>query len=106
MEAHLKEISARVEPGRHAVIVLDGAAWHTTQKIKKFKNLTLLPLPPASPELNPVEQVWQMLRDNCLGNRCYDNYEAILEACCAAWNWFVDLPNRIQQLCSRSWANI
>lgn len=105
MQEHLKEISAHIPKGRHAVIVLDQAAWHTTKKLRIFDNLSLLPLPPASPELNPVEQVWQQLRDNCLANRCYNGYEAIVEACCDAWNWFVDTPNRIRQLCTRKWAN-
>ena len=106
MLAHLEEISANISPGRHAVIVLDQAAWHTTKAITKFENVTLLCLPPASPELNPVEQVWQCLRDNWLANRFYEGYEAILEACCEAWNWFVEAPNRVRSLCSRKWANL
>jgi len=104
MLAHLKEISTHVPPGRHAIIVLDQAAWHTTKNVRRFDNLTLLCLPPASPELNPVEQVWQRLRDNWLANRCYEGYEAILDACCEAWNWFADDPNMIRSLCSRQWA--
>ena len=104
MLLHLKEIAANVPKGRHAVIVFDRAAWHTSKAIRVFDNLSLLPLPTASPELNPVEQVWQQLRDNWLANRCYDGYEAIVDACCHAWNWFVDVPNRVKQLCSRSWA--
>jgi transposase len=104
MLAHLQEISSQVPQGRHAVVVLDGAAWHTTKSIRVFSNLSLLILPPASPELNPVEQIWQQLRDNWLANRCYDGYEAIVDACCDAWNWFVDAPNRMMQLCTRSWA--
>ena len=104
MLEHLKEISAQVPSDRHAVIVLDRAAWHTTKKLQAFKNISLLPLPPTSPELNPVEQIWQQLRDNCLANRCYDGYEDIVDACCEAWNWFTDIPNQIRQLCSRQWA--
>jgi transposase len=106
MLVHLREIAAQVPPGRHAVVVLDGAAWHTTKNIKIFENLSLLRLPPASPELNPVEQIWQQLRDNWLANRCYDGYEAIVDACCDAWNWFVDTPNRMRQLCTRAWATL
>lgn len=106
MLEHLKEISASIPSGRHAVVVLDQAAWHTTEKVRVFDNLSLLPLPPASPELNPVEQVWQQLRDNWLANRCFDGYEAILDACCKAWNWFVDIPNKVRQLCYRDWINL
>ena len=106
MLAHLKHISEQVPEGRHAVLVLDQAAWHTTSKVKRYDNLTLLPLPAASPELNPVEQIWQQLRDNWLANRCYTNYEVILDACCEAWNWFVDTPDRVRKLCTRSWATL
>ena len=59
MQEHLSCISTAVPPGRHAVIVMDRAAWHTTHKLPHFKNLTLMFLPPASPELNPIEQVWR-----------------------------------------------
>lgn len=106
MLVHLKHISDQIPKGRHAVLVLDQAAWHTTSKVKLYDNLTLLSLPPASPELNPVEQVWQLLRDNWLANRCYEGYEAIVDACCEAWNWFIDTPNRVQELCSRSWVTL
>ena len=54
MLVHLEHLSAKVPKGRHAVIVLDQAAWHTTKRLKKFDNLSLLPLPPVSPELNPM----------------------------------------------------
>jgi transposase len=104
MLIHLEEISKNIPKDRYGVVVLDGAAWHKAKKIQIFNNLSVLVLPPASPELNPVEQIWQQLRDNWLANRCYDGYEAILDACCHAWNWFVDLPGKISQLCSRSWA--
>jgi transposase len=88
------------------VIVLDKAAWHTTKRLKKFSNISLLPLPPASPELNPTEQVWQVLRNEHLANRCYEDYNDIVDACYDAWNVFVDTPSRVKNLCSRSWANL
>jgi len=104
MLEHLKELSINIPKGRHAVVVLDQAAWHTTKKVQVFDNITLLSLPAASPELNPVEQVWQVLRDNKLANRCYDGYEEIVDACCKAWNWFTGIPNKTKNLCSRDWA--
>lgn len=106
MLIHLEHISLTIPQGRHAVIVLDQAAWHTTKRLKKFSNISLLSLPPASPELNPTEQVWQTLRDESLANRCYEDYNAIIAACCDAWNAFVGTPNRVKNLCSRSWANL
>lgn len=106
MLIHLQHISEHIPPGRYGVIVLDRAAWHTTKRLWSFSNLTLLPLPAASPELNPTEQVWQVLRDESLSNRCYDDYEEILQACCEAWNQLLETPNRIRKLCSRMWANL
>ena len=89
---------------RHAVLVLDRAGWHTMPKLPQFPNVSLLPLPAGSPELNPAEQVWQQLRDRHLANRCYDGYEQIVDACCEAWNAFTQIPGAIRSLCSRSWA--
>jgi transposase len=105
MQKHLEEISKEVEPGNHAVIVFDRAAWHTTKKLRLPENISLLPLPAASPELNPTEQVWQVLRDRYLGNRCFDSYEHILDCCCDAWNAFTSTAGTVRQLCTRDWAS-
>lgn len=104
MQKHLDEIAKEVAPGNHAVVVFDRAAWHTTKKLRLPRNITLLPLPAASPELNPAEQVWQVLRDRYLGNRCFDSYEHILDSCCEAWSAFTSTTGAVRQLCSREWA--
>lgn len=57
MQAHLAEISAMVARGAHAVLLLDQAGWHLAGALNVPANITLLPLPPRSPELNPVENV-------------------------------------------------
>ncbi len=77
-----------------------------TDKLGKFNHITLLPLPAASPELNPQEQVWQQLRNRYLANRSYKDYEDIVETCCYAWNNFVDEKNAIKNLCQRDWAKL
>ena len=66
MALHLEEISLAVAPGHHALLMLDQAGWHLSPKLKLPDNITLLPLPSKSPELNPVETVWQYMRDNWL----------------------------------------
>ena len=105
MNLHLAEISTQVAPGAHAVVTLDGAGWHQTGgKLKLPDNISLLPLPPYSPELNPVENIWQFLRQNYLSNRVFDGYIAIVDACCNAWNAFVAAPNTIRSIASRTWA--
>ncbi|MEM7670461.1 MAG: IS630 family transposase [Pseudomonadota bacterium] len=103
MQAHLAEISAAVAPGAHAVLVLDQAGWHISGKLKAPDNITLVPLPPRSPELNPVENVWQFMRENWLSNRVFTSYEDIVDHCCQAWNDLIDQPWRIMSIGTRDW---
>ena len=58
MSQHLKLISQATFHDRHAVVIVDGAGWHTQDMVSCFDNVTLIKLPPYSPELNPMEQVW------------------------------------------------
>jgi len=105
MNRHLAEISTQVAPGAHAVVTVDGAGWHQTGgKLRVPENISLLAQPPYSPELNPVENVWQFLRQNYLANRVYDTYTAIVDACCDAWNALTADPGRIQSIGNRAWA--
>jgi len=106
MNAHLAEISRSVTPGAHAVLVLDGAGWHGSAALVIPDNLSLLTLPPYSPELNPVENVWQYLRANWLAISVFEDYDAILDACCAAWNHFANDPAIITSITARSWAQV
>jgi transposase len=55
MALHLEEIAQAVAPGAHAVLRFDQAGWHTTRNLTVPANITLVPLPPRSPELNPVD---------------------------------------------------
>ena len=66
MTLHLQEIAVAVAPGAHAVQFVDRAGWHVTAKLGVPENITLVPLPSKSPELNPVENIWQYMRDNWL----------------------------------------
>src|SRR5215210_2054109 len=76
MALELAEISRAVAPGAHAIVLLDQAGWHQSKRLKVPANITLVPLPAKAPELNPVENVWQFLRDNWLSNRIFPSYEA------------------------------
>ena len=105
MAEHLKEISAAVDPGCHAVLMLDQAGWHGSPKLAVPANITLLPLPPRSPELNPVENVWRFMRDNWLSNRVFASCEDIVQHCCEAWNKLADQPWRIISIGLRDWAH-
>lgn len=103
MQLHIDAISAQIPEGRHALLIVDGAGWHSDKLT--CHNITLLKLPPYSPELNPVEQIWQELKQKWLSNRAYTNYEGIVDACCKAWNHFAEDSDWITRLCSRQWAN-
>ncbi|WP_195744749.1 transposase [Vibrio parahaemolyticus] len=50
---------AVTEEGRHVVVVMDGAGWHTEEIARDFKNVSVIKLSPDTPELNPIEQVWR-----------------------------------------------
>ena len=69
-------------------------------------NITLLNLPPYSPELNPMENVWAYLRANKLCNLVWDTYDAILAACANAWAFLTDDPMRIVSIGYREWASV
>ncbi len=105
MTAHLAEISAAVEPGAHAVLILDQAGWHISKALVVPDNITLLPLPPRSPELNPVENVWQYIRDNWLSNRVFASDDDIVALSCEAWNRLIDHPWKIMSIGLRDWAH-
>ena len=105
MQLHLNEISRDVTKGYHAVVVMDRAGWHFAKDLEIPLNITLIKLPSYSPELNPVEQVFQHLRKLKLSNACYKNYDEIDEACVDAWNSFVSVKGNIKSLCSRKWFN-
>ncbi len=107
MNLHLVEISRRVTPGAHAVVTLDGAGWHQTGgRLRLPENVSLLKLPPYSPELNPTENIWQFLRQNKLSNRVFNSYDDIVDACCNAWNDLTKTPDRIRSIATRSWASV
>lgn len=106
MQIHLDEISKQVSEGKHAVLVVDRAGWHKAKDLKMPLNISLLYLPPYSPELNPVEQIWDYLRQHFFANRAFNGYEDIIDACVEAWQEFVATTGLIKSMCSRVWASI
>jgi transposase len=106
MQLHLDEISRNVAAGAHAVLLLDRAGWHTTCKLDMPANITPIFLPSRAPELNPVENVWQYLRQNWLSNTVFENYDAIVDAACNAWRRLTAEPDKITSIGMREWAHI
>jgi transposase len=106
MQLHLDEISRHVAEGAHAVLILDRVGWHTTGKLDVPENITPIFLPSRAPELNPVENVWQYLRQNWLSNTVFENYHAIVDAACAPRrNLTADL-DRITSIAMRDWTHL
>lgn len=105
MQLHIDEISLHVEKDGHAVLLLDRAGWHITGNLVWPKNITAILLPSRSPELNPVENIWQYLRANYLSNRVFETYDDIIQACCEAWNKLTAKPDVITSIGLRKWAH-
>ena len=104
MNHHLSEISSQVATDAHAVVILDGAGWHRSQGLVVPGNITLLALPPYSPELNPVERIWHYLRSHWLANSVFPSLADIMDACETAWNRFAADHALIRSLCAVAWA--
>ena len=94
-----------VAPGAHAVLLVDQAGWHLSARLLIPANITVLALPPKCPELNPVENIWQYMRDNWHSNRVFKSYDDIVDHCCYAWNTLVDRPWKIMSIGLRQWAH-
>ena len=104
MDLFLAELGAAVPAGTHALLVLDRAGWHVSRDLAVPANLTLVHLPPYSPELNPVEHVWLYLRERWLSHRVLaGGYGAVVDAACAAWNALRAEPGRLRSLTSYPW---
>jgi hypothetical protein len=90
MTLHLKEISQAVTPGAHALVLVDQAGWHQSKKLVVPANITLMPLPAKAPELNPVENIWQFLRENWISNRIFSSYGDIVRHITRRWIPFAE----------------
>ena len=102
MQIFLTEIAARY-PTENIVMVLDGAGWHRSQQIVLPPNLRLLYLPPYAPELNPVEHVWDDLREKHFHNRTFDSLDALEEHLVAALQRYEADPTRVHSITAWEW---
>jgi hypothetical protein len=80
MQVFLDGFAAQLAPDEHAAVLLDRAGWHGAHDLVAPGNVTLVPLPPYAPQLNPVERVWLYLRERHLSHRLLDGYDAIVDA--------------------------
>jgi len=106
MKTHLSQVSQATSSERHAVVIMDGAGWHNDALAADLDNVSIIKLPPYSPELNPIEQVWSWLRQHHLANRSFKGYESIVDEVSKAWNDFVSIPLRVKDMCFRDWMKL
>jgi transposase len=104
IQAHIDEVARNIASAAHAVLIMDRAAWHATNKLVIPINISPILLPLRAPELNPVEMIWQYMQANWLSNRVFKNYDSILEAACQAWNNLIEIPDTITSIGMREWA--
>ena len=98
MNLHLAEIALAVAPGARTLLLVDQAGWHMSDRLVVPADITLVPLPAKCPELKPVENLWQFLRDNWLSNRVFASYANIVDHCCDTWNKLRAQPWRIMSV--------
>ncbi len=90
-------LAAEVKADEHVVLIMDQAGWHKSRAMALPECVTVLLLPPYSPELNPVERLWHFLRSHHLSNRAYDDYDHLIDAGTAAWRTLT--PQTIRSVC-------
>jgi transposase len=100
MDAFLEHFSHELPADVHAVLVLDRAGWHTAKSLKVPANVTLVHLPPKSPELNPVENLWHYLRSHYWSNRLYKTWEDLKAAAIDAWRRVCLVPELVKSICA------
>ena len=76
MSIFLREVSDR-HPDEFILMLMDGAGWHRAKGLKVPDNMALMFLPPYSPELNPVEHIWESIRENGFRNKAFNSIEAV-----------------------------
>lgn len=96
----LSQFAKELAPGVHAVMIWDQAGFHTAHALSIPPTVTLIELPPYSPELNPVENLWHYLRSHHWSNRHYEDYAALMNAAIHAWRKAALDPEIIKTVCA------
>jgi len=101
MSRHLAMIADEAGPDVHVVLVLDNAGWHVANALHVPPTMTLLFLPPYSPELMPMERLWCWMKEHDLSNRVFTDEADIDAACAESWNRLT--PQRIRSITAEKW---
>ena len=106
MEIFLKELSKKISKDKHCVLIVDRASWHTSKKLLVPGNITLIKLPPYSPELNSIEQVWAWLRRHYFSNKVFKNLQHLVDEICKGWNNFCSRTNLVKSISRREYYEV
>src|SRR3954463_13855108 len=102
MNVFLAEVSQR-HPGELILMVLDGAGWHRAERLQVPTRMRLLFLPPWSPQLNPVEHLWDEVREKWFANRVFDSMDAVEEQLLTALKTLEEDSPRVASLTGFDW---
>ena len=100
----LRQFTAKVSQDVHILLLWDQAGFHMSKQLKIPKNVTIVPLPPYSPELNPVENLWHYLRSHYWANRIYADYDALRLAAVDAWQRAALDKETVKSVCFAEYA--
>jgi len=104
MNVYLRQFNRELSEGIHAVLVWDQAGFHKSNGLNIPDNITIIPLPTYSPELNPVENLWHYFRNHYWANRAYADYDDLLRSATDAWQKAALDPEIIKSVCRASYA--
>jgi len=99
VQSFLDGLSKALPAGTHVVLVWDGAGYHVAKRLRVPSNLTVVKLPPYSPELNPVERLWLYLRHHYWSNHAYADLDALERAAVSGWRAVCLHPDKVKTIC-------
>jgi transposase len=99
VNAFFREFEKEITPDVHVIMIWDRAGFHTADNVKVPESVSIINLPPYSPQLNPIEKLWQYLRKHFWSNRVYADYDALRRAAIEAWqNTCLD-KGKVKSIC-------
>ena len=102
MGAFLRHVGER-HSDKFVVMVLDGAPSHRAARLPVPANMALIRLPPYSPELNPVEHLWDEMREKHFANRVFDSMGAVIAQALGTLGDWESSPEAVRSLAGWPW---
>lgn len=100
MNLFLAELSANY-PKNFIVLLCDNAIWHRSKSLKVPENIRIEYILPYTPEMNPIEQIWGVMRREGFVNRVFDSLEKVVDQLCATVKWLTN--DLVKSTCHQSW---